>query len=158
MFKKMRKSHMSMDDGRIEELLRKSEYGIVSTVGENGYPYGFPMSYVYIDGSIYFHCGLNGHKIDNISYDNRVSMTVVGETSLVPELLDTNYESIVLFGKVINVQGGEKIRALKKIVEKYAKGFNLEGDKSISDEKHITNVFKIEIEHITGKIREDGKR
>ena len=27
MFKKMRKSHMSMDDGRIEELLRKSEYG-----------------------------------------------------------------------------------------------------------------------------------
>lgn len=159
MFKKMRKSHMNMEVEDIKVLLKDSEYGIISTMGEDGYPYGFPMSYVYLNNYIYFHCGLKGHKIDNILYNNRVSMTVVGESSLIPELLDTNYKSIVLFGKIFKVSDEEeKITALREIVKKYAKGFTLEGDRSIVEEKHITNVFKIEIEHITGKVREDGKR
>lgn len=153
MFKKMRKSHMKMNEKDMMKILKEGEYGIVSTVGKDGYPYGFPMSYILMDGSIYFHCGIVGHKIDNINYSNKVSFTVVGKTELLPEILDTNYESIVLFGRARKVEGEEKIRALEEIVDKYAKGFMLKGKASIDDEKDITLVIKIEIEDITGKIR-----
>lgn len=144
---------MTMDKDKMMKLLEDGEYGIISTIGEDGYPYGFPMSYVLMDDSIYFHCGIIGHKITNINYSEKVSFTVVGKTELLPEILDTNYESIILFGRAMKVDGEEKIRALEKIVDKYAKGFMLEGKDSIKEEKDITLVIKIEIENITGKIR-----
>ena len=34
--------------------------------GEDGYAYGVPLNYVYVDNSIYFHCAKEGHKLDNI--------------------------------------------------------------------------------------------
>lgn len=140
------------------KLLEEAEYGIVSTIGGDGYPYGFPMSHVVIDGSIYFHCGLVGHKIVNMDYNNKVSFSVVGRTELMPELLDTNYESVIVFGKVSKVQGVEKEEALIELVEKYAKGFLDEGKASIEEEGHITNVYKISMENITGKIRWGDRR
>lgn len=144
---------MTMDKDKMMKLLEDAEYGIVSTIGEDGYPYGFPMSYVLMDGSIYFHCGIIGHKITNINYSEKVSFTVVGKTELLPEILDTNYESIILFGRAMKVEGEEKIRALVKILDKYAKDFMIEGKDSIKEENDITLVIKIEIENITGKIR-----
>lgn len=149
---------MAMDEERLKDLLKNAEYGIISTVGEEGHPYGFPMSYVYMDDAIYFHCGMNGHKIKNMDFNNKVSMTIMGKTNLVPELLDTNYESIILFGSVGLVPSEEKILALREIVKKYAPDFVKEGDLSIDDDHHITSVYKIRIDHITGKTREDGKR
>lgn len=144
---------MKMDDEKVLSLLEEGEYAVVSTVGEDGYPYGFPMSYVVMDGNIYYHCGLAGHKMENIEYNNKVSFTLVGKTELLPEILDTNYKSIILFGEASIVEGKEKIRALEKIVNKYAKAYMEEGKASIDDEKHINAVVKIEVEDIKGKIR-----
>ena len=158
MFKKMRKSHMTMEEEEMMRILEDGEYGVVSTIGEDGYPYGFPMSYVLMDGNIYFHCGLVGHKMDNIIYNDKVSFTVVGKTELMPEILDTNYESIILFGRASKVQGEEKIGALMEILNKYAKDFMPEGKASIEDEKDITVVIKISIESISGKLRWGDKR
>ena len=53
----------------------------------------------------------------------------------------------------MKVEGEEKIRALVKILDKYAKDFMIKGKDSIREKKDITLVIKIEIENITGKIR-----
>ena len=158
MFRKMRKKHMALDREEAMKILSEAEYGIVSTISDDGYPYGFPMSHVLIDDKIYFHCGTVGHKLDNIANNNKVSFTVVGRTELLEEKLDTNYESVVVYGKASKVQGEEKIEALVEILEKYAKGFIDEGKASIEEEKDITTVIKISIEHITGKIRWGDRR
>lgn len=157
-FRKTRKPHMALNHEESMRILEKEEYGIVSTIGEDGYPYGFPMSYVVLDGSIYFHCGVVGHKLDNIIYNDKVSFTVVGSTELLPEQLDTNYESIIVYGRATKVEGEEKVLALVEILDKYAKGFMNEGKISIEEDNHITTVIKISIEHITGKIRWGDRR
>ncbi len=158
MFREMSKENMHMDKEEIMEILSEAEYGIISTIGENGYPYGFPMSHKVLNSNIYFHCGVNGHKIDNLNFNNKVSYTVVGETKLVPELQDTDYKSVIAFGEAVLVEGSEKTKVLKEIVDKYAPGFEEIGYKSIGPEYDIVKVYRIEIEYITGKERKDGKR
>ena len=158
MFNKMRKPHMALDQEESMRILEKEEYGIVSTISKDGYPYGFPMSYVVLNDSIYFHCGMVGHKLENIINNDKVSFTVVGGTELLPEKLDTNYESVIVYGRATKVEGEEKVAVLIEILKKYAKDFIDEGKVSIEDDKNITNVIKISIEHITGKIRWGDRR
>lgn len=158
MFRKMRKRHMALSKEESMKILEEGEYGIVSTISEDGYPYGFPMSHIVLDGSIYFHCGMVGHKLDNIMNNDKVSFTLVGQTKLLPEKLDTNYESVVVFGRARKVEGEEKLVALREICKKYAEDFMEEGEASIEDEEHITNVIKVSIKHITGKIRWGDRR
>ena len=73
MFKEMRRKERSIDNQQAIELLKKGQYGVLSTVGENGYAYGIPLNYAYHEGNIYFHCAAEGSKLDNIAYNNKVS-------------------------------------------------------------------------------------
>ena len=59
------------------ELLSNCEYGVLSTVGKDGQPYGVPLSYAYKDNRIYFHCALNGHKIENMENNPQVSLSLI---------------------------------------------------------------------------------
>lgn len=153
MFKELRRKDMQVEDALVEELLVQGEYGVISTIGEDGYPYGVPMSYVYEDGKIYFHCGREGHKIDNFSYSDKVSFSLVYETEVVAENLDHHYKSVIVFGRLVELEGEEKIRGLRSLVRKYAGAYEGVGDLSIAQEKDITRVFRIDIEHREGKFR-----
>ncbi len=153
MFKELKLSKYKMKEESSYEVLHKTEYGIVATLGKNGYCYGVPVNYVLLNNAIYFHCAVNdGHKIENINYHNKVSFTVVGDTKILPNKLDTRYDSIVVFGQASIVESKEeKIEALKAIVEKYAFEFIKAGNACIENSIDRTNIIKISIEHISGK-------
>ena len=46
-------------------VLNKSKYGVLSTIGEDGFPYGVPVNFVYLDGKIYIHGRKIGEKVMN---------------------------------------------------------------------------------------------
>ena len=46
----------------VEAILDGADYGILSLVGEDGYPYGVPINYVYYNNAIYLHSGKLGYK------------------------------------------------------------------------------------------------
>ena len=75
MFREMRRKdrEISINDSR--EILTKACYGVLSTISENGYPYGVPVNYVFYNGYIYFHSAKEVHKIDNIKNNSKVSIT-----------------------------------------------------------------------------------
>jgi nitroimidazol reductase NimA-like FMN-containing flavoprotein (pyridoxamine 5'-phosphate oxidase superfamily) len=135
------------------ELLSNCEYGVLSTVGNDGQPYGVPLSYTYKNNCIYFHCALVGHKTENIGNNPKVSFCVVGSTTVLPEKFATEYESAVAFGIASEVFGAERYNALLLLLEKYAPEFIEEGKKYIDQKNQATKVFKIEIDHISGKAR-----
>lgn len=158
MFRNLRKSHLTMNNEEALEVLEQGEYGVVSVIGPDGYPYGVPMSYVVMDGHIYFHGDQIGHKMECLEHSNKVCFTVIGKTQLLPEILDTDYESVVVFGTATEVDGQEKEQALMGLVSKYSPGFEAKGLKSMENEFDITAVIKIEIKHITGKLRWGDQR
>ncbi len=133
------------------ELLKRGSYGVLSTVGQDGYPYGVPLSYVFMDNCVYFHCAETGHKLDNIRNNDRVSFCVVGHVEPVPEKLTTKYESVILFGRAVEVEGREKDSALMAIAEKYS-GTHLEKAREyIRNSGGRTRVVKVVVEFISGK-------
>jgi nitroimidazol reductase NimA-like FMN-containing flavoprotein (pyridoxamine 5'-phosphate oxidase superfamily) len=132
-------------------FLTKCEYGVLSTVGNDGQPYGVPLNYAYKDNCIYFHCALTGHKIDNIDNNPKVSFCTVGDTKVLPSEFSTNYVSVVVFGVASEVLGTERYNALVLLLEKFSPEFMGEGKKYIEEKDKATRVFKIEIEHISGK-------
>ena len=48
-FREMRRKDRQVFDNLVTEILESGEYGVLSVFGENGYPYGVPVNYVYMD-------------------------------------------------------------------------------------------------------------
>lgn len=153
MFKEMRRKDRELKIDEIIEILKNNSYGVLSTVSENGYPYGVPISYVYFNNSIFFHCAVNGHKLDNISNNSKVSFCVVGRTHILPDKFSTEYESAIVFGNAIEVSNDEKNLALLEIINKYSADFIEQGKEYIKNASNATKVIKINIEHMSGKAR-----
>lgn len=153
MFKKMRRVDRELDRSEAAKILETGNYGVLSTVGQDGYAYGIPLNYVYRNGSLYFHGALDGHKYENIAVNNRVSFCVVGEAETLPERFSTKYQSAIAFGEIYVVEGEEKREALLGFIEKYSREYMEKGVKYIDSDQQKTKVLKINVEHISGKAR-----
>ena len=151
MFKEMKKKNRETSRDVIDSVLEKCDYGVLATVGEDGYPYSLPLSYVYVNGYIYFHSGKKGHKLDNIINNSKVSFNVVTDTDVIEDKFTTSFNSVVIFGEAELVSGEEKDMALLEIIKKYSKEYIEEGKAYIERAKDACSVVKITITHITGK-------
>ncbi|MGD9679131.1 MAG: pyridoxamine 5'-phosphate oxidase family protein [Vulcanibacillus sp.] len=154
MFQKLRREDRKMEDLETIKLLESGNFGVLSTINENGYPYGVPLSYVYLNKNIYFHSAMRGNKISNILINNKVSFCIVGESTPLPEEFSMSYKSVIVFGKADEVDGEEKKEALLGLVAKYSSQFIENGKKYIENDEHTTKVIKLNIEHICGKKRD----
>ncbi|MDF2873829.1 MAG: putative flavin-nucleotide-binding protein [Sporomusa sp.] len=153
MFKQMRRCDRQAGVEDTVAILEKCEYGVLSTVNPDSVPYGVPLSYIYKDGSIYFHSAGEGHKLDNITANSKVSFCVVGDKKSLPEKFTTNYESVIVFGQASPVQGAEKEAVLLALISKYAPDHMVAGAEYARKAGDKTTVIKVIIEHITGKVR-----
>lgn len=137
----------------VKNILSKADFGTLACVGENGYPYAVPLNYAYDNDKLYFHSAKEGHKIDNISLNGKVSFSVVGYYKILPEKFDTEYDSVILYGKAYKItEIEEKQRALRLLIEKYSSGYFAEGLEYIHKGANATDVYRIDIEHMTGKL------
>jgi uncharacterized protein len=134
-------------------IVEKGEYGILSMCTTENEGYGIPLNYILDENRIYFHCAVEGTKLNYLRANNKVSFCVVGNTKIVPSEFGTLYESVIVFGKTLEVDGAEKQNALEKIVEKYSKDYTVEGKDYIAKRFDRVKIIKIEINQITGKAR-----
>jgi nitroimidazol reductase NimA-like FMN-containing flavoprotein (pyridoxamine 5'-phosphate oxidase superfamily) len=95
----LRRKDRAITEEEAIALLNKAEYGVLSTVTENGKPYGVPLNFCIIDHRIYFHCAIEGQKIENIKQNESVSFCAVGNTEILPDKFGTKYESVIVSGK-----------------------------------------------------------
>ena len=149
----MRRSDREISSEEALRILQKAEYGVMSTVSGDRFPYGVPLNFCVIDNHIYFHSAAEGRKIDNLTDNPRVAFCVVGETCLLPAQFGTKYESAIVFGTASEVFEKEKWMALEGLLSKYSWNHYSEGLKYIQAHFERTRVFKISIETITGKSR-----
>jgi len=151
MFRDMRRKKQILKNEKINEIMKKNTNGILSCTGDDGYPYGVPVSFVYFNDKIYFHSAKSGHKIDSIKNNSKVSFTVVDKDQIVSEEYTSYFRSVIAFGKARLVEGEEWYEGFKELVEKYS-GDQPEEAK-IKEIKECTRslIIAIDVEHITGK-------
>ena len=151
MFKEMRRKEKKMSNEEIIELLKSGEEGVLATIGKDNYPYAVPLNYVYHDNGIYFHCATSGHKIDNINHNSKVSFCVVKDTQIISEDFNTKFKSAILFGTAQELHDDEKEEGLMVLVRGLSSAHIKAGEKYIKNAIDKTKVFKIKIEHKSGK-------
>ena len=151
MFQEMRRKDRELSIDETEAILDKGEYGILATVGGNGYPYGIPVNYVYQNRKIYFHCATSGHNLENISNNCNVSFCVVTDVQLIPEAFTTKFRSVVIFGKAREVFEQVKKKGLMALLQKYSNQYIKAGEELVEKSWDKVRVIEIEIERITGK-------
>lgn len=151
MFREMRRSKQNMSNERCIEVLKRGTSGVLAVLGDQDYPYAVPLSYVYEDGKIYFHCAKIGHKIDAITKHDKVSFCVIDQDKVIAEEYTTQYRSVIAFGTARILEGEERWQPLRKIAFKYAPEDEQNRDAVIERNMEHVCVVAIEIEHMTGK-------
>jgi nitroimidazol reductase NimA-like FMN-containing flavoprotein (pyridoxamine 5'-phosphate oxidase superfamily) len=151
MFRDMRRSQQQLSEEDTVAVMDRCTNGVLACLGDEGYPYAVPLSYVYYNKKIYFHSAKAGHKIDAITKNPKVSFSVIDEDTIVSEKYTTYFRSVIAFGKARIVEGDEYMEAFKALVEKYSADQPEEA--KLKEIVGCTTVFliAIDIEHITGK-------
>lgn len=151
--KELRRKDRAITEEEAVALLNRAEFGVLSTVAENGKPYGVPLSFCVIEHCIYFHCAVEGQKIDNFEHNKSVSFCAVGKTEILPDKFGTKYESVIASGEIEEVYDMDKQLALEGLLHKYSPEFIDKGIEYIEGLREKTRVFKITIHKLTGKAR-----
>ena len=83
----VRRRDRLLNEERALELLRESEYCVLSMIDEEGKPYGFPINHIWDGGDcIYVHCAPEGKKLRAIRAGHaEVSLCIVGRVNLPSE-------------------------------------------------------------------------
>ena len=71
MFRPMRRGKQLLPPEESIQILEQGTSGVLAVAGDAGYPYAVPLSYVYMDGKLYFHCAKSGHKLDAIRRNSK---------------------------------------------------------------------------------------
>ena len=153
MFREMRRNKQLLAEDVSREILGRNTSGVLSLLGDEGYPYGVPLSYVLVGDKIFFHCAKTGHKIDAIRSCEKASFCVIDQDKIVSEEYTTYFRSVIAFGRVHILESDEEKRnALRILAGKYSGD---QGEAGIEREmdKHFANVcmLRFDIEHLTGK-------
>ena len=155
MFREIRLKDRVVDDEKAVEIIKKGSYGVLSTIGADGYPYGVPLNYTYFNNCICFHCAQEGHKLENIDYNRKVSFCVVTKSEVLGNEFDTDYESAIAFGKAtVITDDSEKKDILLSVLKKYSADYLKAGINYMKKYWDETKVIKIKIEHLSGKAHE----
>ncbi len=152
----MRRKDRQVPTATAMEWLEKGEYGVLASVSPDGQPSATPLSYVLMDGAIWFHCAHKGLKTDNIEANPSVCFTVVGETKPLFEKEDytTLFESVMVYGSARQVEEAEeKQRALAALCEKYLPQHMDALPAALKRSLGATAVWCISLDHVTGKAK-----
>ena len=153
MFREMRRKKQQLTEVECIKILTENTSGVLAVSGDNGYPYAVPLSYVYDNGSLYFHCAKSGHKLDAIKTCDKVSFCVVDQDRVVPQEYTTYFRSVIIFGRASIVDQKDEIRsAIEQLALKYSPDDSKDNrDSVIEKEYNAVCMVKIQIEHMTGK-------
>ena len=157
MKREMIRKQQQLSQEACEEILKRNTNGVLSLNGDDGFPYGVPISYVWFEGKIYFHSGGSGYKVDCIRRDSKASFTVVDLDQVVGEEYTTYFRSVIVSGNVAEVYGDERISAFKAMTDKYSP--SIDEDARMQEVKNCSSalLFCVSPEEITGKQAEELK-
>ena len=145
----MRKASREMDAAFALEILDKAPYVTVSFTRPDGTPYGVPLSLARTDDkTFYFHCALDGEKLDCIAANPSVALSAV--TRCTPTVgpkdgsFTLQYKSAMAIGKAeIVTDRDEKIEALRAICLRFLPHHMDAFDDAIARSLERTAVVKI---------------
>ena len=155
MFRKMRRFMQQLSQEECEQIFRDATSGVLAVHGEEGYPYAVPVSHVYADGKIFFHGAKEGHKIEALMRNGKVSFCVVAQDEVMAKERTSAYISVIAFGTARVVKDEEEQRKIAwMMADKFSRDYPELCREEIDEVLEHKRMYCVEItvEHMTGKM------
>jgi len=153
MFRELTRKNKQLPTEDCIAILRSETRGVLSVIGDDGYPYGMPMNHFYNDddGAVYFHSGSVGHRLDSLRKCDKASFCVYDRGVRKAGEWAYDVKSVIIFGHIEIIDDPAVIvdistRLSHKFTrdEEYIK-------KEIAGHAHRTLILKLTVEHMCGK-------
>ena len=157
MFRKMRRFKQQISEAECIEVLKNETRGVLSVIGDGGYPYGIPLNHYYCeeDGKLYFHGAKEGHKIDAVKSCDKVSFCVMDQGYREGDDWALNIRSVIVFGRIRFFEYAEDPDKVREICvglsSKFTDDANYADDEIAKVGKNVL-CFEITPDHMTGKL------
>ena len=154
MFRPMRRSPQALSHEEMAELLKTETRGVMSVLGDDGYPYGFPINHYYDEeaNKIYIHGATFGHRVSAVKNDPKVSYCVFGGEYQKEGDWAKYVKSVIVFGKAEMVEdANEIVRVSRLLCDKFPCPPEYV-EHEIEKDAPRTLVIAIDIEYMTGKL------
>ena len=157
MFREMRRKRQALTQAQCQAILEQGSCGVLALSGDGGYPYAVPLSYLYHQGKLYFHCAKSGHKLDALRREPKASFCVVAQDQVAPLEYTTLYRSVIVFGRLRELEDdGEKRAAIEALALKYApQNTPAHREEAIRRDWGPLCVLELTPEHVSGKQGKD---
>ena len=151
-FRAMRRKRQQLSEAESIEILKKATAGTLALLGDGGYPYAVPISYVYADGKLYFHSALSGHKVDAIRNCDKASFCVIDKNDVQPAKYTTFFRSVIAFGRIHIIEDEqEKMETARLLGDRYNPNQEEALQKELEHGFARMLMIRFDIEHLTGK-------
>ena len=153
MFRELVRKKQALTLEECKEILQNEPRGVLSLIGDGGYPYGIPINHYYCEenGHIYFHSGKSGHKVDALRACDKASFCVYDGGHRCEGEWALNIKSVIVFGRIQIVEDHDEAMAIcRKLCYKFTSDSDYI-EKEIATSGKNTLCFKLVPEHITGK-------
>ena len=154
MFRELTRRHKQLPMEACLSLLKNETRGVLSVLGDDGYPYGVPMNYLYWeeDGCLYFHCGKQkSHRNDALRRCGKASFCVYDRGVQEDSHWAFTVSSVILFGRVTIIDDTNTVLAMAAHL---SRKFTADEDyirQEIQKSGPATLLLKFTPEHICGK-------
>ena len=154
MFREMLRAKQQLSQEECLRILKNEKRGVLSVLGDDGYPYGMPINHYYCeeDGKLYFHTGKKGHKIDAMRRNDKASFCVYDEGFRRDGEWALNIKSVIVFGRIAFVEDTETIYRLSAELSRKFTDDELYIRQEIERSGPRTLMFSLTPEHMTGKL------
>lgn len=167
----MRRKDREQDTNFGLNVIDNTNFGVM-TLKKNGY--SLPLTFSRDENILYFHCAMQGQKVDYIEDGDLVRIVFVSQSETPREytpqsmrdiiknggntsgkIFTIEYKSAIVEGKIYNVEDEkEKIHSLKILCERLEPDMMEFFDHAIERSLKVTKVYKIEIDEIEAKAKE----
>ena len=139
-FRPMRRHRQQLPDNDCIGILEHATAGTLALLGDDGYPYAVPISFVYHEGCIYFHSAVEGHKVDAIRRNEKASFCVIDQDEVHGELYTTFFRSVIAFGRIRIIEDEEEKLAAGRLL---GNRYNPDQDEALQKEmeKYVLKVI-----------------
>ena len=148
----MRRKRQQLSNEESIAILEKATAGTLALLGDEGYPYAVPISYVYHEGKLYFHSALSGHKVDAIRSCDKASFCVIEQDDVQPKKYTTFFRSVIAFGRIHIIDDEqEKLSTARMLGNRYNPNDEESLRQEIESALSRMLMLRFDIEHLTGK-------
>lgn len=113
------KSRQRQESSFHQEVLSSADV-LYLTINTDSFPYIIPLNFVHLGNVIYFHCALEGTKLDLMAKDSHVGFCATTDVQIIREKFTTYYKSVCGTGHAsVVTDSKEKLLALDALGRRY---------------------------------------